>query len=110
MRYAVIENGKVKNIVDDPASVAPGEVCITAANAEPGWAYDGENFIEPSRPEIPYDRLRAAEFSKLDGEGMDAFRKEIAALRAGLAEAPEYTAYREKIDAIKSRHPKPEDK
>lgn len=56
--------------------------------------------------ERSYADKRRAELSPLDGEGMDAIRKEIAAIRAGEPETDDYRAYREKVLEIKNKHPK----
>lgn len=76
--------------------------------------YDDEgNVIEQSTvvfADIPYDRIRKEEFSKIDGEGMDAIRREIDAIRIGKPQTDEYLSYRSKVQEIKNKYPKPEEK
>lgn len=73
--------------------------------------YDGKGNLLSTQiieiPDVPYDVARRLKFEQLDGEGMDAFRKEIAAIRAGQPETPEYAAYRLKTEEIKTQHRKP---
>lgn len=57
---------------------------------------------------IGYKEKRRDELSGLDGEGLDAIRREIAAIRAGEPETVEYKSYREKVEGVKKRNPKPE--
>ena len=54
----------------------------------------------------PYDVKRMELLSQLDGEGMDAIRKEIAAIRAGEPETNDYKQYRLKVEKIKADIPK----
>jgi len=54
-----------------------------------------------------YKDDRRSELSLLDGEGMDAIRKEIVALRTGLPETAEYAEYMVKVISIKDKYPKP---
>lgn len=49
---------------------------------------------------------RRKELSKLDGEGFDAIRKEIDAIRAGEPQTSEYQEYRRKVEVIKENNPK----
>lgn len=55
---------------------------------------------------LPYDVKRKRELEVLDGEGLDAIRKEIEALRNGDPETPEYAAYKAKVDTVKTKYPK----
>lgn len=60
--------------------------------------------------EEKYKDLRRAELAPLDGEGMDAMRKAIESLADFLVTdlPPEYQAYVSKVEAIKTKHPKPQ--
>ncbi len=58
--------------------------------------------------EQKYKDLRKAEMMPLDGDGMDAVRKAIDALANGEPLPQEYVDYRNQIEAIKAKYPKPE--
>lgn len=64
MRYAIIENTNVINIIDydeQPNNPPPGfEVGIIAVQSDialPGWTYNGIEFIKPSLPTINTEEL-----------------------------------------------------
>lgn len=69
---------------------------------------EAEDIKQAELATTEYKRKREAELAPLDGDGMDAIRKEIADIRAGQPESPEYADYRQKVQAIKDKHPKPE--
>jgi hypothetical protein len=54
MRYAVIQNGVVVNIIlADPSFALPGYTLVQLADDSPvgiGWLYDGANFTQPVPP------------------------------------------------------------
>ena len=48
VRYAIIEGGRVTNVViADAAYAAENGWIEVAPEVGPGWTYDGENFVEP---------------------------------------------------------------
>lgn len=47
MRYAIIENGVVVNVVIAEADYAAEQGWIECPTAGPGWKYDGSTFTEP---------------------------------------------------------------
>jgi hypothetical protein len=47
MRYAIIENGVVLNVVVADAEYAGQQGWIACPDAGPGWKYDGAAFVEP---------------------------------------------------------------
>lgn len=55
MRYAVIADGLVANvIVADAGFSLPGKTLVEAGNAGPGWTWDGETFSPPdNNPSAP---------------------------------------------------------
>lgn len=61
-----------------------------------------------SVPQPSYEEMRRIKFEPLDGEGMDAMRKELQALRAAVGGEPDEAVktYFDKISAIKALHPK----
>ena len=54
--YAVIENGKVANIVLADAPLADNWVASDVASI--GWDYDGANFTPPAPPPITPEEVR----------------------------------------------------
>lgn len=48
MRYAIIENGVVINVVEADAGFAVTQGWIEAGSAGVGWSYDGEGFSPPA--------------------------------------------------------------
>jgi FMN phosphatase YigB (HAD superfamily) len=60
--------------------------------------------------EQKYKDQRKVEMLALDGDGLDAIRKAIDALANGEALPQEYVDYRDQINAIKAKYPKPADK
>lgn len=57
MKYALIKDGRVINVilVDDLDAyrVPKGCTLVQSDAAGPGWAYDGETFTAPPRPDEP---------------------------------------------------------
>jgi hypothetical protein len=47
MKYAIIENGVVANVVLADAELASQNGWVECQTAGPGWKYDGLTFIEP---------------------------------------------------------------
>jgi hypothetical protein len=47
MKYAIIENGLVINVVIAEAHTAHMNGWVECPNAGPGWGYDGTTFTEP---------------------------------------------------------------
>jgi hypothetical protein len=47
MRYAIIENGLVTNVVVADAELASQNGWVECPTAGPGWKYDGTTFTEP---------------------------------------------------------------
>lgn len=47
MRYAIIENGIVTNVVIASAEIAAQNGWINCPQAGPGWKYDNGQFVEP---------------------------------------------------------------
>jgi hypothetical protein len=47
MRYAIIKNGVVDNVVLADAEFASEQGWVECPDASPGWNYDGTNFIKP---------------------------------------------------------------
>lgn len=47
MKYAIIENGVVANVVVAEADYAAANGWIECPTAGPGWKYDGSTFTEP---------------------------------------------------------------
>ena len=47
MRYAIVENGLVVNVVVADAEFAAQKGWIACPDAGPGWKYDGVTFTEP---------------------------------------------------------------
>lgn len=54
-RYAVIENGRVVNVIlaDEGFIAAHGLRAVPSDEAGPGWAFDGTRFTPPPRPPDP---------------------------------------------------------
>ena len=80
MRYAVIENGVVVNVIltNDPG---PDDVATDVAGF--GWTYDGQTFTAPVSPTQPV-RVTKADFQRLltpaERYAINALRKQIATL------------------------------
>lgn len=53
MRYAIIENGVVTNVVVAEADYAAEQGWIECPNAGLGWLYDGQTFTAPPVPPAP---------------------------------------------------------
>lgn len=70
------------------------------------FTYEDKNSTEK---EEKVQFLRRKELSLIDGEGMDAMRKELQELRAAVGGEPvaEAAEYFSKVDAIKTKYPKP---
>jgi len=51
MRYAIIENGVVANVVVADAELASQNGWVECPDAGPGWTFDGVNFTAPPEPE-----------------------------------------------------------
>ncbi len=49
MRFALVQQGEVVNILEAEADFSPGIglLAIASANAGPGWTYDGKSFLPP---------------------------------------------------------------
>jgi hypothetical protein len=47
MKYAIIKNGVVANVVVADAELASQNGWVECLTAGPGWKYDGLTFIEP---------------------------------------------------------------
>ena len=47
MKYAIIENGVVANVVLADAEFAAEQGWVPCEQAGPGWKYDGATFTEP---------------------------------------------------------------
>lgn len=68
MRFAIIENGYVINVIEydeQPSTPPPGfegnVFALQSDDAQIGWQYTGNQFIPPAPPEIPQipaDELR----------------------------------------------------
>jgi hypothetical protein len=50
MRYAIIKDNVVENVVLADAEVANANGWIECPNANPSWGYVNGNFIEPDEP------------------------------------------------------------
>jgi hypothetical protein len=48
MRYAIIENGLVTNVVLADEAFAAEQGWVECPDAGPGWTYDGSTFTEPA--------------------------------------------------------------
>jgi hypothetical protein len=106
MRYAIIENAQVTNIIDyetPPPNPPPGlpetAMAVQSDNAQIGWLYEQGQFIEPPAPptpKIPSDELRRIAYQT---ESDPIF---FMAQR-GEATIEEWQA---KIQEIKNRYPK----
>jgi hypothetical protein len=88
MRYAVIENGVVVNVIewDGETEWTPGDdydVIDCPASVGPGWTYDGQTFTAPVSPAQPV-RVTKADFQRLltpaERYAINALRKLIATL------------------------------
>lgn len=53
MRYAIIENGVVVNVVVADVEFASQQGWIECPEAGPGWLYDGQTFTAPPPPPAP---------------------------------------------------------
>jgi len=53
MRYAIIENGVVTNVVVADADYAAQNGWIECPEAGPGWLYDGQTFTAAPPPPAP---------------------------------------------------------
>lgn len=53
MRYAIIEAGKVANIVEADAGFAAAQGWVEAGGAGIGWSYDGDEFSPPAVAPLP---------------------------------------------------------
>lgn len=83
MRWALVENGKVVNVVvadgDYQAPTGVTAVDATDSRVGPGWTYDGNAFAPPPEPE-PTPTLEEAQADKANG--IDAAY--LACLRRGV--------------------------
>lgn len=69
MRYAVIENGVVVNVVIADPQVAAVKGWIRSDDAGPGWRWDGAKFDPPPRPPAPPTlNPRAPQLAVLDAK------------------------------------------
>lgn len=100
--------GKIENNILVQKQPYPQEGFIRIpADAVCGQIMKGKDFIDPPIIDTrDYKEKRELELHHLDNEGMDAIRKEIAAIRAGNPETPEYQIYREKVETVKRKYPK----
>lgn len=48
MRWALIENGTVVNVVDQATQPQVPGLWVACGGAGPGWAYDGASFTSPT--------------------------------------------------------------
>lgn len=53
MRYALIESGRVANVVEQDSTPTILGTWVACGNAGPGWAYDGDTFTPPPMPPAP---------------------------------------------------------
>ena len=53
MRYAIVENGVVANVVVADAELAAQNGWVECPTAGPGWLYDGQTFTAPPAPPTP---------------------------------------------------------
>jgi len=70
MRYAIIKNGVVANVVVAEAELASENGWVECPDAGPGWKYDGTTFTEPdpvvvSEPPAPTKDQLLAELQAL---------------------------------------------
>jgi hypothetical protein len=53
MRYALIQNGVVANVVEQNSQpTVPGQ-WVACGDAGPGWIYNGSTFANPNAPAVP---------------------------------------------------------
>jgi hypothetical protein len=98
-RFAIIEGGKVANIVEAEADFAAQQGWIAASNGGIGDTYENGQFIKPLFVVDPleYQRQRAAEYPPI-GDQLDALWKGGDAAAEMLAQ----------VQAVKAKYPKPE--
>lgn len=58
MRAAIIQNGKVVNIVEADEAFAAEQGWVLTDTAQIGWSYDGQTFTPPAGPSIEDQRAQ----------------------------------------------------
>lgn len=98
-RFAVIEGGKVVNIVEADADFAAANGWVEAGDAGVGCSYENGQFVHPVPTPDPleYQRLRAAEYPPM-ADYLDGIVK---------GDQAQVQAYIDACLAVKAKYPKP---
>lgn len=86
MRWALIESGRVANVVEQDDEPQIGGQWVACGDAGPGWTYDGSDFAQPPAPPapafVPVVSMRQARLALLAASKLTA----VEAAINGLAE------------------------
>lgn len=99
MRWALIQNGKVANVVEQDSQPQIEGVWVECGNAGPEWSYDGSTFAPPISVEVRHitqyafrQRFTQAERIGIEIASLDdpsasmAVRQQAAALRVAMTD------------------------
>lgn len=91
MRYAIINDGVVENVIlAQPGFTLPGKTLVPTDTAGPGWTWDGTTFSPPEPPPPPAPRStamwRARAIARVTPHGEGTLFDAVLAAIDGLAD------------------------
>lgn len=105
-RFAIIEGGKVANIVEAEEAFAETQGWIAAQDASIGWVWDGESFSPPVKTPEEIAQEQADHAAQVEAQRAEAYRNESDPIffKSQRGEAT-HQQWLDKVAEIKARFP-----